>query len=267
MKTKTFISFAAITFGLTWGLAASIMLLSDYLPRFLSELNMGNPLFIIAVYSPGIAGFYLVWRHFGVKGLGSFIKRITLWCASIWWWLLVVAGIPAIMYGGAAIKGPIENPFPFTPWYQVFPALGLALLLGPVEEFGWRGLALPLLQRKFKPFWAGLILGTIWMIWHLPAFVLGGSVQSGWSFAPFFAGGVASSLIFTAMFNDTRGSLLLAVLLHYQMNNPIWPDAQPWDNFLLAAIAVVVVLFKRKQLFNRDYAITNILMSGESETD
>jgi uncharacterized protein len=259
MKAKTIFSFIAITFGLTWGLAASIMLLSDYLPAFLSELNMGNPLFIIAVYSPGIAGFYLVWRTYGVKGVGSFLKRITLWRASIWWWVLVIAAIPAIMYAGAAIKGPIENPFPFFPWYKVFPALGLALLLGPVEEFGWRGLALPLLQRKFTPFWAGLILGSIWMFWHLPAFVLGGSVQSGWSFAPFFAGGVASSLIFTAMFNDTRGSLLFAVLLHYQMNNPIWPDAQPWDNFLLAIIAIAVVWFKRDKLFQRDGAITDIL--------
>ncbi len=37
----------------------------------------------------------------------------------------------------------------------------LAAIKGPVEEFGWRGLALPLLQRKFAPVWAGLILGSI----------------------------------------------------------------------------------------------------------
>jgi pyruvate formate lyase activating enzyme len=33
------------------------------------------------------------------------------------------------------------------------------LLLGPIEEFGWRGLALPLLQRRLAPFWAGASLG------------------------------------------------------------------------------------------------------------
>jgi hypothetical protein len=37
----------------------------------------------------------------------------------------------------------IEGPFPFSPWYQVLPALALALFLGPFEEFGWHGLALP----------------------------------------------------------------------------------------------------------------------------
>jgi len=259
MKIKTIYPFIAITFGLTWGLAASIMLLADYLPPFLSELNMSNPLFIIAVYSPGIAGFFLVLRSFGSRGLGSFLRRVFIWQASIWWWLLIVLAIPAIMYAGAAIKGPIENSFPYSPWYQVFPALGLAMLLGPVEEFGWRGVALPLLQRKFTPFWAGLILGAIWMTWHLPAFLMSGSVQSGWSFAPFFAGGVASSIIFTAMFNATSGSLLLAILLHFQMNNPIWPDAQPWDNFLLLALAVVVLIINREKMFQKEGAIQKVL--------
>ena len=44
-----------------------------------------------------------------------------------------------------------SHPFAFSPWKQALPALALALFLGPIEEFGWRGLALPLLQRRFAP--------------------------------------------------------------------------------------------------------------------
>ena len=63
----------------------------------------------------------------------------------------------------------------------MLPALALALFLGPIEEFGWRGLALPLLQRKFAPFWAGLILGGIWAFWHVPSFLISGMPQTTWS--------------------------------------------------------------------------------------
>lgn len=43
------------------------------------------------------------------------------------------------------------NPFPFSPWYGMPPALDLALILGPVEELEGRGVPFPLLQRRFAP--------------------------------------------------------------------------------------------------------------------
>src|SRR5690606_15672313 len=101
------------------------------------------------------------------------------------------------------------------------------LFLGPIEEFGWRGLALPLLQRRFNPFWAGLILGIVWAAWHIPSFFLGGTPQSAWALGPYFLGVVAISVILTPLFNAARGSLLIAALYHFQMMNPMWPDAQP----------------------------------------
>jgi membrane protease YdiL (CAAX protease family) len=265
MTIKTLIPFLALTFGLTWGLAVLFILFTDQIVAIFGELSISNPLFILAVYSPGFAGVFLVLRHYGLKGLGSFFRRLTLWRAPWYWWLFVILVIPAIMYAGAAVKGTIGDPFPFSPWYQILPALVLALFLGPVEEFGWRGLALPLLQRKFAPIWAGLILGFIWAVWHIPAFVIGGTPQSAWAFAPYFAGTVAGSIILTALFNDSRGSLLAAVLIHFQLNNPIWPDAQPWDNVLLITAAVIIVWLKRRTMFQRGSGVTGILMPEQGE--
>ena len=120
-------------------------------------------------------------------------------------------------------------------------ALALAAIKGPVEELGWRGFALPMLQRRFAPVWSSLILGLVWGFWHLPAFLLSGTQQSAWSFTPFLAGTVAISVIATALFNASRGSILLAAVLHFQLMNPIWPDAQPYDSVLLAVVAVLVL--------------------------
>jgi membrane protease YdiL (CAAX protease family) len=266
LKTKTIVPFLALTFGLTWGLAALLMLFYDQIVAIFGEVNSTNPLFILAVYSPGIAGVFLILRHYGIRGLSSFIRRLTLWRAPVLWWLFLILGIPLLVYAGAAVKGSINDPFPFSPWYQVLPAIAVALFLGPIEEFGWRGLALPLLQRKFSPFYAGLILGCIWAIWHIPSFLLGGTPQSNWSFIPYFAGIVAISVILTPLFNSTRGSLLISALFHFQIMNPIFPDAQPWDSFLFIAAAVVIVWLNRRTMFQTGGGVTDVLMPADNRS-
>jgi hypothetical protein len=107
-----------------------------------------NPLFILAVYAPGIAAVLLVRWHCGTRGLGRFCRRIALWRMPLGWWAFLLIGIPAVKYLGAAINGRIGDPFQFTPWYTVLPALAITLFIGPLgEEFGWRGVALPLADR------------------------------------------------------------------------------------------------------------------------
>ena len=257
MKLKTLIPFLALTFGLTWGLAALFFMFPDLITAIFGEPGLTNPLVIVAIYSPGIVGIFMVWRHYGLKGLGSFFRRLTLWRAPMVWWLFLVLGIPAVVYTGAALKGTIA--FPFSPWYQALPALAMALFLGPLEEFGWRGVALPLLQRKFAPFWAGLILGCIWAFWHVPSFMISGMPQNAWSVGPYFLGIIAISVILTPLFNASKGSLLIAVLYHFNMMNPIFPDAQPYDFFLFVAAAVVIVWLNRRAMFSRENVVTEVL--------
>ena len=262
MKTKTLIPFLAITFGLSWGIAALLIFFTDQVVAIFGEISSSNPLYILMAYTPGLAGIFLVWRHYGLKGLVSFFRRLTLWRMPLVWWLFLILGIPAIAYLAAALNGTISDPFPFSPWYLVFPALAQGFfLLGTMEEFGWRGLAQPLLQRKMAPFWAGLIVGIIWATWHLPVFLFGGGVQYGsWSVVPFFGGVIALSIILTPMFNSSRGSLLIAYLYHFQMMNPIFPDAQPWDNLLFAIAAVVIVILNRRTMFKKGSGVTEVLM-------
>jgi membrane protease YdiL (CAAX protease family) len=255
--------FFALTFGLSWGVIALLILFPNQIEAIFGEMGYTNPAFVLAVYSPGIVGVFLVWRHYGLKGLLSFFRRLTLWRMSLAWWLVLVIGMPAVFYVGAAIKGTLTDPFPFSPWYGVLPALAIALIIGPIEEFGWRGVALPLLQRRFAPLWAALILGTIVAFWHLPAFFLSGTMQSSWSIAPFFIGVVAISVILTPMFNAARGSILIAALFHFQMNGPAWPDAQPWDTLVFVFVAVVIVLVNRRRMLSRKEAVTEVLMPGE----
>jgi hypothetical protein len=69
----------------------------------------------------------------------------------------------------------------------------------------------------------------------------------------FRAGGPASGC------NASGGSILIPVLFHYQMNLPIWPDAQPWENYLFAGVAVMIVIIERKSMWRRGQGVTEIL--------
>src|SRR5690606_29933410 len=138
----------------------------------------------------GIAGIGLVLWHTGLAGLGRFLGRLGRVRLPTGWWLFLILGVPALFYAGAALSGTIGDPFPFTSWTAAAGALAVTLVIGPIEEFGWRGLMLPLLQRRFMPFWAGIIVGVVWGLWHVPAFLLSGTPHSAWSFGPFFLGAV-----------------------------------------------------------------------------
>ena len=258
-------TFFLATFALTWGLGALMVAFIDQIEALFGPMGYTNPVFILVVYSPGIVGLVLVWRHYGLAGLRSFLRRLTLWRMSLRWWLVLLVGMPAVFYAGALVNGNAGD-FPFDPWYGVLPALVPALFIGPIEELGWRGVALPLLQRRFAPLYAALIVGVVAAVWHVPAFLLSGTKQSAWSFWPFFFGVVAIAVILTPMFNAAGGSLLVAALFHAQMNGPAWPDAQPWDMLGFVLVAIVVVWVNRATMLRRGSGATDVLMRGDEPT-
>jgi len=252
--------FLLISFGLAWSIFALYVFLPERMEAVFGQLTGNHPLFYLAVYAPAIAAFTVVARTGGLAGLWRFLGRALLWRCSAAWYTFLIIGIPLIFICGSALRGNLfTEPFPFTSLQSVLAALVLAAIKGPMEEFGWRGLALPLLQRKFAPLWAGLILGAIWGLWHLPAFLLSGTQQSEWSFTAFFAGCLAISVIATALFNQSHGSILLSALFHFSLMNPVFPDAQPYDTVLLIVVAALIVLRKRKDMFTREGAVVEVI--------
>ncbi len=265
MPFRSIVPFLLISFGLAWSILGLYVFLPECMGAVFGQLTGNHPLFYLAVYSPAIAAFVLVARTDGIAGLRRFLGRALLWRCSAAWYAFLVIGIPLIFIAGSALRGKfLSEPFPFASMQSVFAALFLAAIKGPIEEFGWRGFALPLLQRKLAPLWAGLILGVIWGLWHLPAFLLSGTQQSEWSFSAFFAGCLAISVIATALFNQSHGSILLSALFHFLLMNPLFPDAQPYDTYLLIVVAAVTVWCNRKDMFTREAAVVEVIPYGKA---
>jgi membrane protease YdiL (CAAX protease family) len=121
------------------------------------------------------------------------------------------------MFLGGELAGP---PFSFGLIFQLLVSF-LVFVLFNGEELGWRGYALPRLQAKRSALVASLIVGGMWALFHLSLFFDRGMADFR-SMPPlsYLLLAMAWSIIFTWVFNNTRGSVLLAMLLHAASN--VW---------------------------------------------
>jgi len=70
--------FFLAAFGLSWGAGMLYVVFQAQLDAVFGPMGYTNPVFILMVYSPGIAGVFMVWRHYGNSGLREFFRRFML---------------------------------------------------------------------------------------------------------------------------------------------------------------------------------------------
>lgn len=108
----------------------------------------------------------------------------------------------------------------FTAIMQIMGALGYAPLLNMFaafgEEAGWRGFLYPELAKQISPFYAHIIVGVVWGLWHTPINMMGhnyGVVYKGYPWA-----GILVMCLFT-----TSAGIFLSWITQHSKN--IWPAA------------------------------------------
>jgi hypothetical protein len=114
------------------------------------------------------------------------------------------------------------------------------------EETGWRGFALPLLQRRFTPLTAMLLLAAIWAGWHLPMFLVVNSFRgfSAVTVVGWLLGLTAGSIVLGWLYNRSGGSVALVAVWHAGFN---MVSATAAATGLIAAIVTTAVMVQ--QLF------------------
>lgn len=221
------------------------------------------------IVGPSLAGFVMAGVTEGRAGTVRLFRRVLLWRIAIRWYAVALLVLPAIWLVSVALTPGSMAAFRMPSAAVLFTYLGafaFAFLSSFfVEEFGWRGFALPRLQLRHGPLIGTLILGPIWALWHLPAWAFFPSATgAGTSFLSFsFAGTfltfasetVAFAILITWLFNHARGSVLLAILIHATANatggsflklfptvfpHPVIPVAYE-IGVIAVAIAIVVV--------------------------
>jgi uncharacterized protein len=184
--------------------------------------SAGSVLPWVVPFGPAVAAFIVTALIGGRPAVGQLLRRLVQWRVGIRWYLLVLLGIPLVeLVGAFAVLGTVPLDDLARNWPVIFtlylPAvLYVAIFTGVGEEPGWRGFALPRLQDRHGPLLGTALLSVVWAAWHLPNVLFGG--WTGLSFSLWLVGTVASAFIYTWVYNNTGGSILMAALLHGAIN-------------------------------------------------
>lgn len=183
-------------------------------------LSSYNP----AAWGPFVAAFFLTYLGHGRDGIIELLRRAVDFRFKKVWLIPTLLLWPAIMIGGfllATLAGEevSELIWASNPPMILFYFFTVLLTQGPLqEEFGWRGYALDRLQARFNALKASVILGLMWGLWHFPyMFTQGEEVvyQNLWGF---LLSSILITILFTWLYNNTGGSILVALLFHTSFN-------------------------------------------------
>lgn len=208
-------------------------------------LTVPHPLFVLAVWGPAIAALSTVASFDGRAGLAAYLRRVVRWRDGSFWYAVVILGWPAALVLCRVLSGLPALPESFFSGAPAVIANALALLIldaGPMEEVGWRGYALPLLQQRFSALTASLLLGAVWGLWHLPGFYIAGATQQAYLFVAFLLGSIVLSVVMTSLYNATRGCIPLMYVFHWGLNDPFALGKREVQVALFGAMVAVAVL-------------------------
>jgi uncharacterized protein len=254
-RNQRLLAFFVLTFVWSWAcwfLAIMLKSNSGYAEK---------TLFFLGGFGPSISAVCIVGYTGGKTGLLAWLSSCIRWHRSWGFGLWVLAFFaPLMVLALAAVRhvalGGTIPPSPAIEHVPLFLANFILVLIagGPLgEELGWRGFALPEMQKHMSWRSASLALGGIWGIWHLPLLFVAGAPQSGIQFFAFFVLIISTSVFYTWLYNRSRGSVLPVLALHTASNSwpgliPILPsdaDQRPYYFVItLVVIAAIWLLFQ-----------------------
>ncbi len=246
---KLLLTFFALSYAFSWCVFVPLALQAQ---GVLSGLPAW--LHLLGAYGPLLAAFITALVFEGADGARRLVVQMTRWRIG-WMWWLVALGSPLLLFAGAVL---LSNLFGSPAGWNAFgrvdelPGLrGLAgwavwmLTFGLGEETGWRGFALPHLQRRFSACTATLILGLLWAAWHAPTFFYNYEL-SPLSVLAFTVSILSGALLLTWLYNSTGGSVLATLVWHGTFNAATAGAEGAVAAIVTAAVILAVILIGRR---------------------
>jgi len=250
MDRKALFLFLGVSFGLSWGVWLPLVV-GVSLPPWYYYLGALGPALgsVVVLVTTGGRGALRSWAalRLGHPGRGR------VWAGMAWGFALAVGlavGVEFGFTGSLAVLDGLGRTTELPGWPPLAVAVLLASSYGFCEELGWRGWLFPTWSQVWGPRKAALAVGTLWCLWHLPAFFCNPTYQSmgpaalGWALSL-----VAGSVLLSWLVVESGGSLWPVVAWHSLFDFLTVSDSS--GTFLapvLSAVVLVVVPFAWRHL-------------------
>jgi membrane protease YdiL (CAAX protease family) len=240
--------FFVIAYAGTW-LVELPYVLSEYgaglLPTRSPVLLWTSPVAIFA--GPFLSAFVMTGVTQGREGVHRFLRRFVLWRVGLRWYLFVFVGIPVLVVLSVVVIPGVLGSFQGLATLAPLSVLGIflyALIPGGAlgEEPGWRGFALPRLQSMHGPLLGSVILGVLWGLWHLPLFWTPWNELTALNVVGYVLTTTCLAIMYTWVFNNTKGSVLMAILIHATFNWSTVPVAKLFPTPLFEDYGLLTIL-------------------------
>ena len=256
---KKIIYYFVLAYAISW-----IIWLPLILPKFGIEGLPVLPKYhhYIGSWGPMFAAIILSFSKNGWAGVRELLGRLAKWQVG-WIWFVVALVVPVLLVVAAGLADQWLNGRPFSmrgfSTNDEFPEFGAVgyfvfnlVTFGIGEETGWRGFALPALQKRFSALTATLILAVGWACWHIPAFIyrpLYSQMDVAGIFG-FFMSMVMGAIVLTWLFNSTFGSLLFVSIFHAMielmfMSKNVTPQMSTYEGAAIMIGAILIVLIAK----------------------
>jgi membrane protease YdiL (CAAX protease family) len=207
------IIYVAVTYLVTWIILFPLSIVYNELSLIHRELwhSLGS----IGPTVGGILALYLLKRKKGLKLLKERLftysgRNLLFFAFSPLIILLVILPIESLF--GVFNLGLFFQENSISSIITLIIFILPSICYGIFEEIGWRGYLLPALQKKYNALVSTLILSVIWWFWHFPTFFYRFDLFYG--LVLMFPLLLSGSIVMTFLFNQSRGSLLMLIILH-----------------------------------------------------
>lgn len=229
-----------LAYALSWSIGIPLALLGRA-----NQQPVPFAIHYLIAYGPMLAALIMTGLIEGKPGVQALLGRLVDWRVKPAWWLVAVSPLllfAVLALGLALLSQPVD--LGLLGQVNFLPNLGIGALLlwiltfGVGEEMGWRGYALPRLQRTHSALKANLILAPLWALWHLPQFfyLFELSMLPGW-----LLGLLAGAIVFTWLYNSARGSILIVAVWHGAFN--FITASQAGEGIIAAVLNTIVMIW------------------------